>query len=171
MDIQPVISVNIWQILISLCNLVIIFLIMKKFLFAPVRKVIAQRQAKIDADYAAAEEANTKAQESKAEWEQTLAGAKAQADTIIKTAQTNAQRRGDAMMSIAKEQAENIVRRAKEDAEREHKKAQTQIKHEIADVSVMLTEKMLDREINSDDHRKLIDSFIDTIGDGHDTDE
>lgn len=171
MQSLDVISVNIWQILISLCNLLLIFLIIKKFLFKPVRKMLAERQAKIDADYAAADEANRQAQAHKAEWEETVSTAKATADEIIKTAQTNAHRRGDAMMALAKTKAENIVNKAREDAEREHQKAQAQIKHEIADVSVLLTEKMLDREINSDDHRKLIDSFIDTMGDDYDENE
>ena len=46
-----VISVNIWHILISLCNLLILFLILKKFLYAPVKKVMAQRRASIDESY------------------------------------------------------------------------------------------------------------------------
>ncbi|MBR5135181.1 MAG: hypothetical protein IKV35_06250, partial [Clostridia bacterium] len=63
---------------------------------------------------------------------------------------------------------ENIVNKAQEEARREYTKAKAQIRHEIADVSVLLTEKMLDREINSDDHRELIDSFIETMGDDDD---
>ena len=163
-DNLAVISVNLWQILISLCNLIIIFLILKKFLFKPVRNVIASRKAKIDADYAAAEEAKKQASESKAEWEATLATANAEAQKILDTAHTNATRRSEAMLGLARDKADIIVRRAKEDAELEQRKAKEQIKHDLADVSVLLTEKMLDREINADDHRELIDSFIETIG-------
>ena len=43
-----VITVNLWQIIISLCNLLIIFLIIKKFLFKPVKAAMAKRQANID---------------------------------------------------------------------------------------------------------------------------
>ena len=46
-----VISVNIWQILISLVNLLLLTLIVKKFLFKPVKKVMDQRKSAIDADY------------------------------------------------------------------------------------------------------------------------
>lgn len=42
------------------------------------------------------------------------------------------------------------------------------MKKEIADVSTLLSEKLLEREIKPDDHRKLIDSFINEIGDGDD---
>ena len=46
MNVQTldVISVNLWQIIISLCNLLIMFWILKKFLFRPVQNIIAQRQ-------------------------------------------------------------------------------------------------------------------------------
>lgn len=160
-----IISINIWQILISLCNLLIIFLIVKKFLFGPIRKVIAQRTEKIETDYATAAEAAAKAQADQQELEAQLAAARTTADDIIKSATQDAQRRSETMLEEARTKADGIVRRAEEDAAREHKKAQSQIKHEIADVSVLLTQKMLDREINADDHRELIDSFIETIGD------
>ena len=47
-----IISVNIWQILISLINLLLLFLIIKKFLYKPVKKFIAQRKASVDLQYA-----------------------------------------------------------------------------------------------------------------------
>ena len=50
-------------------------------------------------------------------------------------------------------------------------KAEDGIKREIVYVSAALTEKMLDREINTQDHRALIDSFIDKIGDNNDGNE
>lgn len=165
MQSLDIISINIWQILISLCNLLLIFLIVKKFLFKPVRKVIAQRQEKIDADYQTAADAAAKATADREELEAQLAAARTTADDIIKSATADAQRRSDTMIEEARTKADGIVRRAEEDAAREHKKAQGQIKHEIADISVLLTQKMLDREINADDHRELIDSFIETIGD------
>ena len=43
-----VISVNLWDILISLANLLILFILVKKFLFKPVKKVLEKRQSEID---------------------------------------------------------------------------------------------------------------------------
>ena len=62
-DTQPleVISVNLWQILISLCNLLLLFLIIKRFLYKPVKKVLAQRQAALQEQYDAAASAQTDA--------------------------------------------------------------------------------------------------------------
>ena len=52
-----VISVNIWQILISMVNLLILTLIIKKFLYKPVKKMMDARRAAIDEDYAQAKTA------------------------------------------------------------------------------------------------------------------
>ena len=58
-----VISINIWDVLISLCNLMLLTWVVKKFLFKRVQKVIADRRAAIDADYAQAKEAREHAEE------------------------------------------------------------------------------------------------------------
>ena len=73
-----VISVNIWQILISLCNLVILFFILKRFLYAPVTRAMAQRKAALDAQYDEAARAQRSADVAKAVWEDKLAGTKAE---------------------------------------------------------------------------------------------
>ena len=54
---------------------------------------------------------------------------------------------------------------AKAEAELEKKKAQSDIKAQIVDVSVLLSEKLIEREIKEEDHHNLIDSFISQIGD------
>jgi F-type H+-transporting ATPase subunit b len=46
-----IISVNIWHIFISLANLVILFLILKKLLFKPVKKIVDKRQKELEAEY------------------------------------------------------------------------------------------------------------------------
>ena len=65
MQASEIISVNIWQTVVSLLNLLILFLILKKFLFKPVQNVIKSRKDKVDAQYSEAEEAlaNAKASE------------------------------------------------------------------------------------------------------------
>lgn len=168
MQTLGVISVNLWSILISLANLVILFLIIKKFLFKPVMRVIAERQAAIDGQYAAAAEAEKCALENKAAWDEKIKEAGNEADNIIKSATEAAARRSDEILADAKDRADGMVKQAKNEAELEKKKAKEEIKSEIVDISSALTEKLLEREINADDHRSLISSFIDKIGDGDD---
>jgi F-type H+-transporting ATPase subunit b len=140
----------------------------KKFLYQPVKNILAKRQAEIDKDYAAAKDAQTVADENRRVWEEKMATADAEADEIIKTATEKAKRRSDTMVEEAREKADGIVRVAQSEAELERKKAVDDIKREIVEVSGTLAEKMLEREINTDDHRALIDSFIEEIGDGND---
>lgn len=163
-----VISVNLWQILISLANLVILFVLLKKFLYKPVKNLLAQRQAEIDKQYSEAQSAQDIADASKREWDERMKGAQDEADKIVKSATEKAEKRRDKIVSDAKIKADEIVRQAEADAELELKKASEQIKQEIVTVSTALTEKMLDREINEQDHRELINSFIEDIGDDGD---
>ncbi len=164
MQTLDIISVNFWQIVISLCNLLLLFLIIKKFLYAPVKKTMAARQAKIDEGYAAAARAEEEADAHRAAWEAKLATADKEADVILEKATATAQRRADKILSDAEEKAEGMIRRAEESIALEEKKAEAGIRREIVDVSALLTEKMLRREIRAEDHRALIDDFIDGMG-------
>ncbi len=159
-----VISVNLWQILISLINLVLLFLILKRFLFKPVKNILAKRQGELDKQYADAELAKSEANESRDQWQSKLSGAEAEANAIIREATDNAKYRSERLIAEAEEKAESIMRIAKSEAELEKKKAADGIKREIVEVSGALTEKMLEREINNEDHRALIDSFIEKVG-------
>ena len=165
MQTLDVISVNLWQILISLVNLFLLFLILKKFLFQPVKKTLEKRQAELDHSYEAAAEANAQAEQSRAEWEEKLAGANTEADVILQTATANAKTRGDQMIADAQARADGIIRTAQAEAELERRKAADGIKRQIVEVSGILTEKMLEREINTEDHRALIDAVIEEMGD------
>ena len=70
------------------------------------------------------------------------------------------ERRGARIEGEARERAQEIRKQAEADALLEKKKAEDDIRKEIADVSAQLTEKLLEREIRPEDHRELIDSFL-----------
>ncbi len=168
MQTLDVISVNLWDIVSSLLNLVILFLLVKRFLYSPVKNILAKRDSEINTHYSAAALAEEKANENKAAWEEKLSGARSEADEIIASAAEKARLRADAIVSDAEEKAEGIVRVARSEAELELSRAADEIKKEIVDVAGDLAEKMLEREINTEDHRRLIDSFIEKIGDSND---
>ena len=159
-----IISVNIWHIVISLANLVILFLILKKLLFKPVKKIVDKRQKEIESEYKKAEKTQAEADAIKAEWEGKMATAEAEADKIISDAVERADSRNEVMLYESREKADQIIRKAKADIERERKDARETIKKEIVDVSQTLSEQIIGREINMDDHRDLIDRAIDRIG-------
>ncbi|MCQ2532130.1 MAG: F0F1 ATP synthase subunit B [Saccharofermentans sp.] len=163
MNNLDVISLNIWQILISLANLAILFFLFKRFLFKPVKEILAKRESEIQAEYDKAEKATDEANEIKASWEEKMKTADDKADEIIKNAVEKADRRSEVMLYESREKAESIIRKAKAEAERDKRDAQETIKQEIVGVSAAISEKIIGREINMDDHKDLIDSFIDNM--------
>ncbi len=158
-----VISVNAWAIVISLVNLVILTIILKRFLFKPVKKIVDSRRAAIDEDYAQAKAAREDAEKTRKSYEEAMAAAKMTGDQIIADASRTAEFRSNEIVAQAREKASEIRRQAEQDAILERKKAEDEMKHEIADVSTQLTGKLLQREINEEDHRKLIDSFLNDL--------
>jgi F-type H+-transporting ATPase subunit b len=166
MQTLDIISVNIWQTLISLANLLLIFLILKKFFYKPVQKVLNERRALLDKQYDDAKNAEAAAMANKAAWEEKMQSAEEEAESILKEATIRADRRSERIVEEAKEKAGVIVRQAEAEAKLERKKATEGIKREIVDVSSCLSEKILEREIKTSDHKKIIDSFIAEIGEG-----
>ena len=159
-----IISINIWQVVISLANLVILFLILKKFLFEPVKKIKAQRENEIETQYKKAEKASKEADDLKAGWEDKITTADQKADEISSEAVERANERNEIMLYESREKADQIIRKAKADIERDRREARETIKKEIVDVSQVISEQIIGREINMDDHRDLIDDAIDKLG-------
>ena len=160
-----VISVNIWNIIISLANLTILFLLVKKFLFKPVKNILDKRQSEIDDRYNLADEKEKNASHNQKLWKEKIQTVQSEADAIISDAKNIARESEEKIISEARIRAQGIIRQAETDAELEYKKAVDGIKEEIVNVSEVIAEKLLEREINTDDHRNLIDSYIEKIGD------
>ena len=163
MQFLDVISVNIWAILASLANLLLLTWIIKRFLFKPVKKILDARRAAIDEDYAQAKTAREEAEQTRQHYEEAMAAAKMTGDQIIADANRTAEFRSSEIVAEARERAAEIRRQAETDAILERKKAEDEMKHEIANVSAQLTGKLLQREINEEDHRTLIDSFLNDL--------
>ena len=111
-----VISVNIWQILASLANLLILTWILKRFLFKPVKKMLDTRRAAIDADYAQAAAAKEAAEEDRLNYEAAMAAAQQTSDQIISDATRIAEHRSSEIVAEAREKATDIRRQAEADA-------------------------------------------------------
>ena len=158
-----IISLNIWHVAAALLNLLVLTWILKKFLFVPVQNLLAQRQAQVDTLYAEAEEANTAAKADRAAYEEKLAGAHAEAEEIVRSATVRADRMSDKILAEAAAKAADKMRKADADIAQEKKKAINEIKNEISGMSVEIAEKVVGREIKEDDHKALIDSFIDNL--------
>ena len=168
MQSLDVISINLWDIIVSLANLVILYLLVKKFLYKPVKKMLQDRQATIEGDYAKANEAKIAAEADKKAYEEKLSIAKSEADGVIQSAVSIAKARENEIIAEAKEKADAILRKAEDDAALELKKAENSIKEEIVGVGTLLAEKLLERELDEKDNKEFVDSFIAGIGEEDD---
>ena len=135
-------------------------------MYKPLQNILAKREAEISSDYEQAEQAKLAARADEKAWHEQMEGAKEQADSILQDATEHAKRRENTILSAAKDEADSILQNAKQEAELVRKKAADDIKREIISVSGLLTEKLLAREINTEDHHSMIDSFIAEMDEG-----
>ncbi len=161
---QSLITVDPWTLLAQMCNLLIQMLIFKKLLLEPVRKVLAERKARADSEIGDAQKARAEAEAMKAEYEKNMAEAKAEANSIVTSAQKTAAARSEQIVGEARSAAANIKRKAEEDIALERKKAINEVKDEIGGMAMEIASKVVEREIDQKDHQELIDEFIRNVG-------
>lgn len=154
------ISIDPWTIFVSACNLLIIYLIIKKVFYKPVMKIMKEREDQIKEQYSMADKAKKEADESKAIYSERVKHAEEEADEIVKKAHEEARRLSGEIVSDADKKAAAIKAKAQSDIERERAKAHSELKKEIADISVDIAEKVVGRELDKKDHERFIDEFI-----------
>ena len=88
---ESFVGVNVWTMLFAWCNLLILYLFLKKILFVPMKNMIDSRQKEIDDMYKNAEDAETQANEMKTSYEEKLHNANEESEEILKTALRRAQ--------------------------------------------------------------------------------
>ena len=161
---QALITLDGWTFLAQICNLMIQLLIFKKFLLNPVKKVIAERKAKADSQIADAAKLRTEAEAMKAEYEQNLQNARAEANEIVANAQKTATARGEEIVGEARAQAAALKQKAEADIAQERKKAVNEVKDEIGGIAMEIASKVVEGESSEKDHKDLIDEFSKNVG-------
>ena len=157
------ISLNIWHIVATIGNLLILTWILKKFLWKPVTNMLEKRKNEVDEIYRKAEDAKRVAEQDRLEYRAKLDGAKEEADEIVRAATVRADKLSESIIDDAKSRADDTLRRAEAEIELEKKRAMNELKDEISSISMQIAENVVGREMNEDDHRELIDSFIDEL--------
>ena len=163
-ETQDLVTIIPWTLIAQLCNLFIKVILIKKFLFKPIREVLEKRKAQADAQISEAVKAKEDAEAIKAEYEQNMQNAREKANDILTTAQKTATAQSDAIINEANEQAVMIKAKAERDIAQEKRKAVNEIKDEIGNIAMEIAGKVIEREVNANDHEKLIDEFIEKVG-------
>ena len=126
-DVTEFLSIDLTTIIATLLNTLILFLVLKHFLFDKVNKVIEDRKNDVKETYRQADEAKENAEKLEAEYTSRLEGAKEESAQIIQTATRKAQQRSDEIISEARTEAKGLVDNASREIEREKKIAVNQI--------------------------------------------
>lgn len=163
---EAFLGVNPWTALFTLLNFIALFLVLKKFLWGPVMKMIAQRQQEIDDLYADADKAKLQARQLRADYEDKLAQAKQTGDRIVKEATARGQQRQEEILRQANAEADALRRKADADIAREKKKAVDDARSEIAGLAVDIAEKVVGHSLETAEQGALVDRFIEELGDG-----
>ena len=161
---EAFVGVNFWTALFILLNTLIIFFVAKKFLFGPVMKIIADRQQEIDDMYSQAETSKEEAVKLQSEYEEKLSQAAATSERLVKEATVRAQSREEEILREANQRAEAILAKASADIAQEKKKAINDAKDEISVIALAIAGKVVGRELDAQDQSKLVDSFIEELG-------
>ena len=162
---ESFVGVNFWTALLTLCNMIITFLVLKKFLFQPVKKMIDDRQQEIDGLYADAGNAKAQAEALQAQYDARLKAANAEGDRIIQKATRQAQEREEAIVHEAQEKAARTMERAHAQMEQEKKQAMNDLKDQVSGMALGIASAVLEEDVGKRKHAKLIDSFIQNLGD------
>ena len=139
-------------------------IVAKKFLFVPVMKIIVTRQEEIDSMYTQADTARETAEKLQSEYEEKLSQAAETSERLVKEATIRAQGREEEIIREANIRAEAILTKASADIAQEKKKALNDAKDEISVIALAIAGKVVGRELKADDQSKLVDSFIEELG-------
>ena len=161
---QELVTLVPWTFIATIINLFIQMFLIKKFLFKPINDILEKRKNLADKTIREAREAKEEADSLKDQYEDSLTSAHAEAAQIVSDAQKEAQNKADALVKEAQEEVAGIKARAAADIEQEKKKAVNEAKDEIGSLAMDIAGKVVEKEINEADHKKLIEDFINKVG-------
>ena len=164
MGFEELLGVNPWTALFTLANTVALFLVMKKYLWVPVLKMIEDRQQEIDSIYAEAGSARAEAKAMEEEYRNKLSAAAETSERLVREAVARGQSREEEILRQANAEASAILDKASADIAQEKKKAINDAKDEISVIALAIAGKVVGRELSGEDQAKLVDSFIDELG-------
>lgn len=158
------------NLVFTIINLLVLYLLMKKFLFGPVVDIMEKRKNLIEEQFANAATAQKNADELKSQYEDTLKTANSDADTIIQEAKKTAKDEYDRIVLDANNQAGKIIENAEKAVVLQREKTLRSLESEIAGLAMEAVTKVIGEQADCLDNSRLYDEFLDKAGDADDTD-
>lgn len=161
------ISVDI-NLLFAIINIIVLFLLLRKFLIKPVRNIMEKRDEMIRSGLENARKSQNDAELMKQEYEEKLKNAGDISAGIISDAKKEAEARSKNILDEANAKADNILSSARENAETAKIKAVSEAKEQIADLAAEMARKLVTTSKDSNFDSGEYDRFIRETGDDDD---
>ena len=141
----------------------VLYFVLKRFLFGPITNLMNDRSEKISDQIDQAIERENEAEQLKADYQQRLQDAKAEAQDIIEDSRRRAQRNKEDLINEAKSEANQKIERAEQEISRAKQQAVESLKDEVTNISIQMTKQLLEKSINTELQEKTIESYIEGI--------
>lgn len=135
---------------------ILLFWILKKFLWGYVLETIDRRKESIELAYQEVENRQREAEKLKRRLEERLAGIEEEARQRLEEAAREGRKLADEIRAAAETQRERMLSRAQADIGREREKARVELNNYTADLALDITEKLLQKQLDREEHRRLI---------------
>ena len=158
--ITPAVSEMIWG---GLAFAIVLGLLVK-FAFPALKKGVKAREEKIRTDLESAERARQEAEEERSRYQAQLADARGEANRIVEEARAAAEQVRTDVTGRAEQEAADIRSRANDDIRAARDRAMSDLRGQVADISIELAEKIVERNLDRSTQEQLIESYIASVG-------
>ena len=160
MKFEGLIEFNSWDFIFSMVTFLVLFLVLKHFLFEKVHSFMEKRTEEVEESLKNAEKTGKLADEKLASYEEKISDLSIESRRIIKRARDEAKVQAEAIISDANEQAHKAIKHSQDEIEREKFNARKELQEEIGNLAVMAAKQILQKEISEVEHRELVDKVI-----------
>lgn len=149
----------------TIFNLILFFVLMRVFLFKPIKRVLDKRQELIDKQFSDAENAREQADLMKYQYETELAGVEDEKKQIISDARADAKVEYDKILNRAQNDADKIKADARRAADAETEKARMSVKEDIAQLAMETAAKVVGEKSSAEIDSSIYDKFLNESSD------
>ncbi len=151
-------------ILLHMVNAVLLLAALYYLLYKPVRKFLKAREEKVAGEIDSAAESQKQAEALLSERKRQLDGAASEVAGLIKTGEAQGRARADAVIAAAEAETKAIAEKAKAQVRVIEQNARQELYKDAAQLSVQIASMVLEREVSIEDHRRLLDEFLERAG-------
>lgn len=152
---------TIWYLVIF----AVLMLLIKHYAWGPVSDMMEKRRQRIINDLDSADSQRKKADILVSEREAALKNSRQEATQILSDAKSNAQKTSKEIVADANDGASSIRKKAELDAKKAKAEALTAARSQVADISVLIAEKIISKNLTAEDQKDLVDQFIKGLND------